>query len=91
MLTLYREPLRLYINFFQSSEKCIEKKRIGSRIQKKYDVAKTPYERVLAHPKISPDVKETLTRLFETLDPFALRKEIDALVGKIQKLSKWHL
>jgi len=91
MLELYREPLRLYINFFQPSVKCIEKKRIGSKIQKKYDVARTPYERVLAHPKIPQETKETLTRLFETLDPFALRKEIDDLVGEIQKLSKWHL
>lgn len=91
MKKLYRGPLRLYINFFQSSEKCIEKKRIGSRIKKIYDKAKTPYERVFAHPKVSQDAKETLTRLFETLDPFALRKEIDELVHKIQKLSKWHL
>lgn len=91
MKKLYRGPLRLYINFFQSSEKCIEKKRIGSRIKKVYDIAQTPYERVLAHPKVSRDVKETLTRLFETLDPFALRKEVDELVTKIQKLSKWHL
>jgi hypothetical protein len=88
---LYREPLRMYINFFQSSEKCIEKKRIGAKIKKVYDIAKTPYERVIAHPKILDKTKETLTRLFESLDPFTLRKEIDDLVRKIQKLSKWHL
>jgi hypothetical protein len=91
MLKLYRGPLRLYINFFQPSVKCVEKKRIGSRIKKVYDIAKTPYERVLAHPKIPRETKEALTRLFETLDPFKLRKEIDALVREIQKLAKWHL
>jgi hypothetical protein len=89
--TLYRGPLRLYINFFQPSVKCIEKKRVGSKIKKVYDTAKTPYERILAHPKIHAGTKETLTQLFETLDPFALRKEVDDVVRKIQKLSRWHL
>jgi len=91
MKKLYRGPLRLYINFFQPSVKCIEKKRVGSKIKKIYDIAKTPYERILAHPKISDAAKEKLTQLFETLDPFKLRKEIDALVTKIQKQSRWHL
>jgi hypothetical protein len=89
--TLYRGPLRLYINFFQSSVKCIEKKRIGSKIKKVYDKAQTPYERVLAHPLLSKEVKEKLTSVFETLDPFMLRKEIDGLVWDIQKQSKWHV
>lgn len=91
MNELYRGPLRQYINFFQPSVKCTEKKRIGSKIKKVYDTAKTPYERVLAHPKTPEKTKETLARLFETLDPFALRKEIDVLVHEIQKRGRWHL
>ena len=55
-----------------------------------YDVAQTPYERVLAHSKTPLKTKETLTRLFETLDPFNLRKEIDDLVREIQKRGRWH-
>ena len=90
MLDLYRGPLRLYINFFQPSVKCVLKKRIGSKIKKVYDIAQTPHERVLAHPKIPRETKETLMRLFETLDPFKLRREIDDLVRKIQKLARWH-
>lgn len=91
MKKLYRGPLRLYINFFQPSVKCILKKRIGSRIKKIYDVARTPYERVLVHPKVGKATKKKLLLLFETLDPFKLRKEIDNLVGEIQKRSRWHL
>ena len=91
MQKLYRGPLRLYINFFQSSEKCISKKRIGSKIKKVYDIAQTPYQRVLAHANISQDQKDTLTNIFETLDPFSLRKEIDTLIKEIQKHGKWHL
>lgn len=91
MNELYRGPLRLYINFFQPSVKCIEKKRVGAKIKKVYDTAKTPYERVLAHPKTPEETKETLTRLFETLDPFTLRKEVSYLVHEIQKRGRWHL
>ena len=91
MKKLYRGPLRLYINFFQPSEKCIEKRRVGSKIKKVYDKAKTPYQRVLAHPKIPQTTKQMLEHLFENLDPFKLRREVDDLVRKIQKLSKWHL
>jgi hypothetical protein len=88
---LYRGPLRLYINFFQPSVKCIERKRVGSRIKKIYDGAKTPHERILTHPTIPRETKDMLIRLFESLDPFKMRKEIDVLVREIQKQSRWHL
>ena len=91
MNKLYRGPLRLYINFFQPSEKCTEKTRIGARIVKKYDTAKTPYERVMLHEKTPQETKDTLTSLFSSLDPFLLRKEIDTLVRETQKRGRWHL
>jgi len=40
--------LRLYTNFFQPVRKLIKKERIGSKVIKRYDEAKTPYRRVLA-------------------------------------------
>lgn len=91
MSELYRGPLRLYINFFQPSEKCIEKKRVGSRIVKTYDIAKTPYERVMLHKKTTQKTKDELTTLFDSFDPFLLRKEIDTLVREIQKRGRWHV
>ncbi|URA09675.1 hypothetical protein [Thermospira aquatica] len=39
--------LRLYANFFQPVMKMTEKKRIGSKVQKKHDDIKTPYQRLL--------------------------------------------
>ena len=41
------DDLRLYINFFQPSLKLIAKERIGNKTIKRYDTAKTPYQRVL--------------------------------------------
>ena len=51
---------RLYTNFFQPVMKLIEKTRVGSKVKKKYDQAKTPYRRVLESPLISREAKEEL-------------------------------
>lgn len=39
---------RLMVNYFQPVRKLIAKERVGSKIRKKYDLAQTPYRRVLA-------------------------------------------
>ena len=54
--------LRLYVNFFQPVRKLVQKERIGSRIKKRYDVAQTPFRRVLASPLISKEIKVKLQR-----------------------------
>jgi hypothetical protein len=43
---LYR-VVRRYVNFYQPLLKLLEKERIGAKVSKKYDDAKTPYQRVL--------------------------------------------
>jgi hypothetical protein len=44
--------LRLYTNFFQPVMKLVEKTRVGSKVKKRYDQARTPYQRVLESPHI---------------------------------------
>jgi hypothetical protein len=44
--SIYKD-LRLYINFFQPVLKLIGKERIGNKVIRRYDVAKTPYQRVM--------------------------------------------
>lgn len=83
MNELYAGPWRLYVNFFQPVMQCQKKERIGSRYVRKYDVSKTPYERVLADPRISRAVKDDLRRQYAILNPATLRKEIDRLVCTI--------
>lgn len=83
MNKLYRGPLRDYINFFLPSMKCIQRKRIGSRIVKVYDMAQTPYERVLASPDIPEEAKRRLQKRYDELNPVALKREIAMLKKKI--------
>jgi len=83
MNDLYRTEWRLYHNFFQPSTKLIEKKVIASKTVKRYDKPKTPYERILESKDVDPSVKRSLKEQFETLNPFQLRKAMEAKMKKI--------
>lgn len=72
---LYKS-LRPYTNFFQPVMKLIEKTRIGSKVKKRYDKAKTPYRRVLESPHISKGSKERLRKQYSELNPAELKREI---------------
>lgn len=51
---------RLYVNFFQPSFKLKEKRREGAKVIKRYHPPSTPYERALAHPRVTAAVKKQL-------------------------------
>jgi len=70
------EPLRLYLNFFQPVMVLVEKIRDGAKVTKRYDVAQTPYQRVLAAPDVPEAAKERLRQLYPTLNPAALLRQI---------------
>ena len=70
------QPLRLYLNFFQPVMVLVEKQRMGAKVIKRYDVPKTPYQRVLEAPEIDDDIKARLRQLYETLNPAELLRQI---------------
>ncbi len=80
--------LETYLNHFVTTRKCLEKVRIGSKYKRKYDKAKTPYERVLAHPYMTMDVKERLQQEHKKLNPLILKKKIDKLITNIFKIRR---
>jgi hypothetical protein len=80
--------LRLYINFFQPSLKLIARERIGNKTIKRYDTAKTPYQRVLERKDISLEAKVRLMNLYLQLNPAELRRRIDQKTAKLWKLSR---
>jgi hypothetical protein len=69
---------RLYVNFFQPSFKLKEKRREGAKVIKRYHPPSTPYERALAHPKVTAAVKKRLRDQYRSLDPVRLLAEIRA-------------
>lgn len=80
--------LELYLNHFVPSRKCVEKIRIGARYRRKYDKAQTPYTRVLAHKKISDEIKKNLREKHEKLNPLNLKREIDKLTSELIKIQR---
>lgn len=82
------DKLELYLNHFVPSRKCIEKVRVGSRYKRKYDRAKTPYQRVLEHPEIKESVKQKLKKEHKTLNPLILKREVDKLIAKVFEVQK---
>jgi hypothetical protein len=71
--------VRLYINFFQPSMKLIRKELTGAKVAKKYDEARTPYERLLVAGLLEEAEQQRLERVYERLDPVALRQQMERL------------
>jgi hypothetical protein len=88
ILESVHDNLRLYINFFQPSFKLIAKERIGNQTIKRYDTAKTPYQRVLERQDISFEAKARLMNLYVQLNPAELRRSIDQKTAKLWKISR---
>jgi hypothetical protein len=82
------DDLRLYINFFQPSLKLVAKERMGNKIIKRYDTAKTPYQRVLERQDISLEAKARLAHLYVQLNPAELRRRIDQKIAQLWKISR---
>jgi len=82
------DDLRLYVNFFQPSFKLIAKERIGNQTRKRYDPAKTPYQRVLERKDISFEAKARLMNLYVQLNPAELRRRIDQKIAKLWNISR---
>lgn len=74
---LYRNYWCPFLNFFMPTFKLIRKERVGSKIKKKHETPKTPYERLLESPAIPEGTKERLRQEYQRLDPFDLKLEIE--------------
>ena len=79
--------LRLQHNFFRPVRKLLSKRRVGSKVVKRYDTAQTPYQRVLAAKVLTPIQQETLTQQCQALDPIALARDIDHTLDVLWKLA----
>ena len=79
--------LRLYTNFFQPTMKLKSKERFGSRVQKSYYAPQTPYQRVLACAEVAPADKKKLKRQYQSLNPAALKRELDKYRKELFRLA----
>jgi hypothetical protein len=76
LASIYQD-LRLYVNFFQPILKLVAKERIGNKLIRKYDIATTPYQRVMEREEVSLARKAQLLNAYLRLNPAKLRNRID--------------
>lgn len=84
------ETLSLYLNHFVPVRKCLKKEKVGSRYIRRYDRAKTPYQRVLEHLIVDPFVKRRLQQRHDALNPLVLKREIDQITRTLYDVQKRH-
>lgn len=87
MNDLYRNELTELINYFLPSMKLISKTRRGSKVIKKYDEAKTPFQRLFESKQISDEKKMELLRFQNKLNPFELQENIEKKLAEILNVS----
>jgi hypothetical protein len=71
--------VRLYVNFSQPSLKLQTKHREGSRVRRTYDVARTPFQRVIASGVLDGPIQDRLDGVAAALDPIRLLRQIQTL------------
>jgi len=79
--------LRLQHNFFRPVRKLRSKRRVGSKVLKRYDAAQTPYQRVLAAGVLTPEQRKALAQQVHALDPIALARDIQQTLDVLWKLA----
>lgn len=67
-----------YYNLFQPVLHLIEKTASGTRVRRRWDDAKAPFERLAATNALTPEHRATLEALREATNPRALRRAIHA-------------
>jgi hypothetical protein len=78
--------LRLWTNHWQPVLKLVGKEREGAKVRKQYDIAQTPYRRVLASEGLVPEARARLEHEHAAHGPTAVWKEVEAARAALWRL-----
>jgi hypothetical protein len=82
------QVLHLYTNFFQPTMKLVSKTRHGARVHKVYDVAKTPYQRLLECGLLTQAKRTELAAIYHGLNPVRLLCQINGHLEQLWKMAE---
>lgn len=74
---------RLYKNFFQPTLKLKAKVRVGGRIQRRYEEARTPYRRLLESGQLTAAACRRLQAQYAGLNAAELRRKVETLRNRL--------
>jgi len=85
MNEIYRDYWCPLQNFFMPSQKLLRKTRIGARIKKEYEDAKTPYRRLIECGQLSQEQEVALELRKSSLNPFELQKRLNQKLREFEE------
>jgi len=91
MNELYGRELRLWLNLFLPSVKLLKKVRVGSKVRRVYDAARTPFARVQECAGAHAQKLAQLEQLRKRLDPFQLSRSVERQLEYISRLANRRL
>jgi hypothetical protein len=77
----------LLTNYFYPWMKLVGKSRRGARVYRRYDVPRTPCQRLLEREDVPKEVKRQLERTYCQLNPAALKRELTELQTKLYEIA----
>jgi hypothetical protein len=88
---LYGYELRLWLNLFLPSVKLVKKVRVGSKVRRVYDAARTPFERVRECAQTDAQKVAQLEQMRKQLDPFQMSRSIERKLERISHMANRRL
>jgi hypothetical protein len=82
---LCKGELNWLLNGFLPTMKLKRKERVGSKVVRTYGETMTPLSRVLACPEVTAETKQRLRAQKQTLNPFALTREVERQMKVIEQ------
>jgi len=73
--------LDVYVNLFLPMRKVVFKERQGAKVRKRYDIARTPFQRLLEKDVLNDGIKSDLLEQQQSLNPLALHRELEGLLS----------
>ena len=86
MNRLYEGELRQFKNFFSPVMKLASKERVGGRVKRRYDVPKTPCDRLLASGALTREHCQRLQESHRRLNPAELHRRIEEGLGRLERV-----
>ncbi len=82
------DGVRLYMNFFQPTMKLVSKTRHGAKVNKTYDTARTPYQRLLGAGMLTEVRQQELAATYHGLNPVKLLEQINSNLEQLWRLAR---
>lgn len=79
--------VRSYVNFFQPVMQLQHKSRHGAKVHKVYDIARTPYQRVLELGVLTPQQAALLAQHYHILNPVKLLAQINRALEALWEMA----